>query len=399
MVNACRRGAIAARIRLKVVGDSGRERTSRIEVRLDRGEETRPRRVALDLGRYTLFAEPDHLLVLDRYAPAIYASLPLGGEPTPESLGALPVLPLPQVQWALGPDEIDPSHALAPLVKNVSWTGIDAAPDAPQALLKGDSELGPVNVILDAATWRLISLRVSLGQGASPASIRIEAQAIDPGDPAAWAPSVAGRTSVGSIADLRPPPSDAVVGGRLPGLGLMSTDLAFHALRDELEPASDLAPPTLALLVLFHPGANGAMEDATAGIKAAIEAKHEIERKAVSDRVAAPRLVVHPVGMVELGEVSPRKITELAGAWREGFAEPVEPLWSSTGQAMLDRFAPGASCVCLIVTPTERLAAMLRLDARAGEPEALTQDIRDAIDGALAQFKLPELSGPEEKQE
>lgn len=388
VVEAYRAGPVAERVRIRVTGDSGRERTSRLDLRIDPGSDDRTRRVRLDLGRYVVFAEPGRAVVLDRYSPSLYAELPIAEGAALYEVPGLPPFALPQLRWALGGEG---GSMLAPLTSAVTWEGVEHQEGAPDAWLRGDSPTGPVHLLFDAATWRLRSARVSLGQPPSPAAVRIECEPLDAGDPAAWAPSLEGLRRVDSLADLRPPPPEVGVGARLPTLGLMSSGLEFRPLRERLAPPDDLAPPTLGVLVLYRATETIAEDDARAAVTAAISVADQVARRAFREGSRSPRIIIHPVGVLELDQVTPDRVGVLSGRWETWSRGRVEALWTSTGQAMLDRFSRAASCVVLIVASDERVAAMVRADARAGEPESLELDIASATDEAIARLKLPDV--------
>lgn len=383
-VVATYRGApLAEQIRLRVVGEAGRERTSRIELRLDAGDGVRPRRMRLDMGRYTLYAEGEDVIVLDRYNPGAYAQL---ANPEGPGLGvaALPLLPLPQIAWAFGEGEPQASNLLAPLAGPVVWKQADVDPASGQAWLRADASPGSANVLIGGETYRLVSMRVALGHGL--ASVRMEVETIPAGDPSRWAPEVIGRRRVGTLAELRPPQPDVDVGERLPSLGLMTSDLRLWALREELAASVNGRAPAIAVLLLYRAGQGEA--DAQGGWLALHEARLQHERRAAVERRPLPRILARPVGVLELDEVTPERVQDLAAVW---VSRQVDPGWTSTGRAMLDRFAMGSHALVILVNHEERLGAVVRLDGRAGEPEGLIQELADAFE-AVARATSIELA-------
>ncbi len=367
-----RGGPLAERVRLRVVGEAGRERTSRVELRLDAGDEGRPRRMRVDLGRYTLYAEGEEVHVLDRYNPGAYAALANPAGPG-LGVGALPLLPLPQIAWAFDAEAIEPTRMLAPLVDAVAWRQADVDAASGQTWLRGDVSPGSANLLIGGETPRLISARVALAHGL--ASVRLEVEAIPEGDPAKWAPDVIGRRRVASLAELRPPQPDIDVGERLPSLGLMTSDLRLWTLREELAASVNGRAPAIGALVLYRAGQGEA--DAQAGWLALHEARLQHERRAAVERRPLPRILARPVGVLELDEVTPERVRELGAIW---VSRQVDPGWTSTGRAMLDRFATGSHAIVILVNREERLGAVVRLDGRAGEPEGLIQDLSDAFE-------------------
>ncbi|MBK9189301.1 MAG: hypothetical protein IPM33_10145 [Phycisphaerales bacterium] len=381
-----RGGPLAERVRLRVVGEAGRERTSRVELRLDAGDANRPRRMRVDLGRYTLYAEGEEVHVLDRYNPGAYAALANPGGPG-LGVGALPLLPLPQIAWAFEADAIEPTRMLAPLVDAVAWRQADVDAASGQSWLRGDVSPGSANLLIGGKAPRLISARVALAHGL--ASVRLEVEAIPEGDPAKWAPDVIGRKRVASLAELRPPQPDIDVGERLPSLGLMTSDLRLWTLREELAASVNGRAPAIGALVLYRAGQGEA--DAQAGWLALHEARLQHERRAAVERRPLPRILARPVGVLELDEVTPERVRELGAIW---VSRQVDPGWTSTGRAMLDRFATGSHAMVILVNHEERLGAVVRLDGRAGEPEGLIQDLSDAFE-AVARASSIEITSPQ----
>jgi len=391
---AYRSGPLAERVGLRAVGPDGRERAATVTLRLDAGEPgSRPARVRLDLGRLLVGVDGTRLVVVNTRDPAHYYEATLQGAVTAGDLRAhLPDVPLPQLDWAF------PASAEAPefwpLAGEIRWEGVSSAARGRQILCAGATGAGPLELTADVATGRLVQLAAAIGPPARPTRISISVRPLEPGDPAAWLPSIEGRLRVDSVSRLRPRESDLAIGSRLPGLSLMDDALdawsLTAALAEAAGPADAPIPaPIYGALLLYDTTIPGAQVDASAVARDLAELSRELDRRRTFGEGGLPRLVVRPVGAIDLARISAASVAEAGARWESpdpssggslavGFPRPV---WTPAGRTMLDALAPGSSAVLVVVDAEQKLALVLSLDSRADDAPTVVADVRSALEG------------------
>lgn len=165
----------------------------------------------LRLGDLTVWTTGDELRAISTREPKTYfsAPIPAGAERLAAIERHLPPIPIPHLAAALSADDTlrDPT----PYTRAVRWTTseLDAAAKPARVLLAGEGAGCAVTMILDAERARL---REFVGvMRDSQTEIRVTATA--PGDATKTAeplaaPSIDGRTRVGTIAELVPSKPD-----------------------------------------------------------------------------------------------------------------------------------------------------------------------------------------------
>ena len=169
------------------------------------------RSVLIELGPLRAHASRGLLTVWSTQHPATYFQSEYTGEFTSEKLeAALPPLPAPQPAAAAGLPPDRPMN-LASYLPGVRWAEASVPMDDPAAriTLPGDSPNGTVQWLQDQRTGRLARL---VGNIKTPAvKLELSCIGIDPGDPAAWKPDLAGRKRVAAVSELVHKPEPAKV--------------------------------------------------------------------------------------------------------------------------------------------------------------------------------------------
>lgn len=379
----------------------GTPRTSRLSLLIDRGDGSllHPPRVVLKLGvQLQVEAVGEHLRAINLQNKQLMYETTLEGPPSPETMAkVIPALPLPQLAWALSPDApADPGTLRVDPLGTVKWLRADTHPADHETVLQGVSPRGPMELTIDTRTGRLIRLLAAMSDDGARIEIRTE-PADSPAAPG-WAIDPAGRTPVNAISDLREAPADAQLGARAPGLGLMTPTLAAWDLAASLRemlagPTQAGNGPTYIALVLFNASrGQDAASDAALEATAAVNAiKKDLDHRRQQGSASLIRLMVRPVAVLELTDVRPDRIKDLASLWEKA-GESL--LWTSGGQSLLDRFSPQSSVVVALVDPDQILAGTLVVDPANHGADAVATEFR-AIIKDLALPESPDgASGP-----
>ncbi|MBI1190836.1 MAG: hypothetical protein GC200_09185 [Tepidisphaera sp.] len=376
----------------------GPPRTSRLSVLIDRGDGSllHPPRAVIKLGvQLHIEAVGEQFRAVNQQNKQLLFEAKLPGGVSPESLGKIiPALPLPQLAWAFSPDAAPAGATLRvdPLGV-VTWIRADRRPG--ETVLQGTSPRGPVEMVIDSGTGRLLRLSAAMGEDGTRLEIRTEPA--EPADDRGWAIDPVGRTRVGSMSELREAPAAAQLGARAPGLGLMTPSLAAWDLSGSLRemllsPTQAGSGPAYIALVLYR--ATGADAGADATTEAALQAtfalraiKKDLDRRRQQGEASEIRLLVRPVAVLELTDVQPSRIKSIEEPWtRVG----EDLLWTSGGQALLDRFAPQSAGVVVLIDPEQTLLGRVTIDPANQDADAVASQFR----AILKDLALPEPESP-----
>ncbi len=370
----------------------GSPRTSRLSLLVDRGDGSliHPPRVVLKLGvQLQVEAIGDQLRAINLQNKLLIFETVLSGPASPETLGkVIPSLPLPQLGWALAPDSGAAGTLRIDPLGEVTFLRADRRGAEQETVLQGTSRLGPVELVIDSVSGRLLRLMAALGSDGTRLEIRTEAA--EPPDAPGWGIDPAGRTVVKAISALRATPTDAQVGARAPGLGLMTPSLTAWDLAGSLRemlasPTQVGSGSTYIALVLFR--ASGPEQGAgDVALKAALglgAVKKELDHRRQQGQRSLARLMVRPVAVLELADVQPARIRDLEALWK-GLGEDL--LWTSGGHALLDRFAPEASVVVALIDGEQTLQGVLLVDAANTGADAVATQFR----AMMKDLSLPE---------
>lgn len=326
MAEAYRAGPAADRMVVRVSDPAGAT-TEVIEVL------TVPGRAALvRFGAFRALVSRD-FVVVERVDDATRAFVvPVTDSPGRTFREALPLVPVPQVALALDPD---PDASLP-----WPFTDPDAAVDVR---------------VLRSGRLRTIAARLDRGR-----SVRIRSEPIEGLGPEAfegWTVDLDGRERVGSVHELAtrsPNAGPARAGMKAPPLLLLGTDMAPWTLRSR---------ETGAVAVVL---CRGASPGAAAGLGAAWD---------VAEDEAAPLGYTAVIGVCV--EPFEQRLIDQMRALREQWGDNVR--WTVSPETTIDRFAPDASAVLVVIDALDTVRAVIPLDGRGDEQDELAGEIRDAL--------------------
>jgi hypothetical protein len=383
MVRAYREGIVAQSAKITTVTSAGKERTSMAAVRTSPGE---PASVGLRYGRALhVWASGDRLIALTPRNKSIAFVAPLGGPVDAGRLSAvLRDLTLPQVGLALGPDPLTDGPAGAVLrLTPVGPVTIDPEVRSISAewVVTGQTEIGPVEVRIDRSSGLLRRLTGLVASSGGPVRIDMIFRPAEPEEPK-WVLDPAERRVVGSLSDLRPADAEVAVGAPLPNLGLMTPGLAAHSWRDAVEqvradPTQAGTGPILTGLVLYRRSVPEAGDAALTGAGVLRASKKSLDQRRVAGRAGVPRLVILPVAVMELAEFEPGLPRLIEEEWKQ-LGEVAA--WTSSGQGLIERFAPGSSAVVVLADEDQIVRGIVPLEAGQGDMDAVLSELRGLID-------------------
>ncbi len=357
-------GPVAEQIVVTMKPAVGPDRTSTITLRLDAAQ----RRLYLDLTRLAIAADDQAITAHAPHAPDLAFTTPVSA---PFTLGqlwsAVPPVPLPQLEWALGSDPANLGRAVAAIL-HASW--LPAQHTLSHAIIfEGECPGGPAAIEFDAA-GRLAALSIPLGKNGPRLNL-----SVTPLDPASgpWTLATEGRTGVPSIADLRAKPAAITPGARLPALSFMTRDLDAWPLQEALARAP-YGGPTFGLLIFYKSSHPAAHADAQTGARAAA-AVPDLLRAAEPDPARRPRTMPAAVALMSLGDMTRTRLAALDAQW-----SPDSPprVFSPNGAAEMDRIAHASNAALLVIDADQTLLATIPLDNR-NDTAAIAQEAAAAI--------------------
>lgn len=362
-------GPVAEQVVITLRPSVGPDRTSAITLRVDAAP-GQPRRVFIDLTRLAIAADDTAIQAQAPHAPHLTFTAPVSPPLSLRQLWiAVPPIPLPQLEWALGSDTARLGRAVAAIL-HASWLPARHS-ESRSIIFEGECPGGPASVEFDAS-GRLTALSIPLAKDGP----RLELS-VTPLDPAAgpWTLSPEGRASVPSIADLRAKPAAVTPGARLPALSFMTRDLDAWPLHEALalpEPGSPGA--AFGLLIFYKPDSPTALADAQTGARAALTVA-DMLRAAQPDPARRPRTVPAVIALMSLGDMTRTRLAQADAQWPD--SHPPR-LFSPNGPAEMERLAPGSAAAILVIDADQKLLAAIPLDGR-NDPAAIAEEAAAAI--------------------
>jgi hypothetical protein len=331
-------------------------------VRIDPDPETRSlRRVLLELAPLRAYFGDGRMVVVSTSAPDKYyeaAFHPPLTNATVQQL--LPPVPAPQLVIASGLRAQDAAD-LTPYTPAVSFSSAIASTRVrpPVMLISGTSNTGPVTLMVDVQSGRLSRFTADIG-GPQPTSIELSCRAAEPGDPAQWSPDISGRQRVADLSELRPsPPLPLKAGDRAPDLSFSHPEQRVWSLLETM----GANPDRPVALVLWRWSREAQRADAA--MKAAQGASRVISRLGGEfPRHAGPGFAAVTL---ELADYTGVLLAELGRRWKSGAADAPELYWSPSAARSIDRFAPEADAVLVVIAPDRRILSIIPLDGRREE--------------------------------
>jgi hypothetical protein len=382
---AHRNGPCAQRVTIHARDEQGSAQ-SVVIVRTDRGDSTRARRLRLDLGELIVCAENSRLVAVHAANPDTFFEHRFDSPISPQLIRTvLPPLPLPQIGWALGDDDAPASWIFWGLGKiedpSVQGTvqGVRVASEDTRAPVRvADFARTPAGLLL--STLNADSLDDDAAFTHDPPRLTLLCEGLEAMDPATWMIDTSARTSVPSITQLRPKPSEVSVGDHLPALGLVTRDLEGWSITRELEAERARPPrggaPVFAALLLLHRDGNGT------GVRAVALELDALARDFAHMRTRAdassPRLIARSVVLVEPENMSAARAAELLDGVP---ALPAlgEALLSTSGVATVERLCPGCAAAVVVVNEQLRVVGVARVEPDLVDARGVAEVVRRLV--------------------
>lgn len=376
-----RAGPVAQVVRIRTVSPAGKERTSRVTVRTT----AEPPTIGLSLGRsLRVWARGEELLAETPRNKLVYFETPLPEGVSARSLrGTIRAVPVPQIDLALG---AGPVRSDGPWTISLAPFGVlTLADQAEEAgadwIVAAAGPSGPAEIRIDKATGLLKRISGSSPSAEGPVRVDLVCQPLG-SDEAEWVLTREGRTRVSTLAELKTADAEVGPGAALPNLGLMTPALiafSWRDARDSLLAGRPLAPDTrvLTALVLFRAGSPEGSDGAVRAAGVLHAARKDMDRRRFIGEAGLPVLVARPVAVLELSEFMPARPRELAAEW-ELLGEAL--LWTTSGQAMIDRFSPGSPGVVVLVDDDQIIRGVAALDPGGQDVDAVLAEVRALVE-------------------
>jgi hypothetical protein len=376
-----RAGPVAQSVRIRTVSPAGKERTSRVTVRTT----AEPATIGLSLGRsLRVWASGVELLAVTPRNRLVYFEAPLPEGVSAHSLRrTIRAVPVPHIDLALG----------AGLAQSDGTWAITLAPFGPlrfadQAeeagtdwIVAATGPAGPAEIRIDKTTGLLKRLSGTAPSAEGPVRVDLVCQPVS-SDEAEWRLAREGRTRVSTLAELRTADAEVGPGAALPNLGLMTPELiafSWRDARDSLLAGRPLAPDTrvLTALVLFRAASPEGSDGAVRASGVLHAARKDLDRRRFTGEAGLPVLVPRPVAVLELAEFTPARPRELAAEW-ELLGESL--LWTTSGQALIDRLSPGSPGVVVLVDDDQIVRGVAALDPAGQDVDAVLAEVRALVE-------------------
>jgi hypothetical protein len=390
-----RKGLVAERVTLRVSREGREAGSSTITLLIDNGvpDLSWPRRVRLELGRLSVYADDKNLVAVNAQDPGTYFTAALPEGLTLAALrGVLPPIPLPQLEWSLSDSDAatDLSH-MVPGAGAIVWGPCISESRAHQFTFVGEAAGGPVQLTLDSVAATLVHISAPYGPKSTSGQARLDIdvapvppEEIPPAEQ--WPIATTGRVPVGFIAELKGRPPEIVTGDRIPALSLMNAELGSASLQDLLTPANQLpvqaARPAFGALILYRVQDAAPTPEARAGVKA-IEDLRSVVAARWPEAAKRPRIAGLVVACLDLQEFNRARLADIDKEWGTANGSP-DRAFSPTGSAILSRLAQKAGAALVIVDADQKVLKAIPLDGRASEDEAIAQEAFDSISAALS---------------
>ena len=378
--DAYRAGPVADKVEMsasaKNAGKNGHVITTVVTARLDATDPTPSLRI--EFSELILHATQQRLEAINRNEDHTYASIELKGLTQPAIEEHLPPIPLPQVAFAFG----NPDSGLFKGIGKVEWEApvLTTAGNSRVFRLNGKHGAGTITLMVDGSTWRLMQVRAEIQRPGGMTELLLKITQVDAGTPDSWKLDTKGRDVVGSLAMLKPREGATRAGQKLANIAGNSVGYGAWSLVDAF--AADRARSQAGggagamMLILFRDNEDPIRGAATlADVKAARTAAGQ----AMAMLRAEPGTPVPTLceAMVVFGrKYEPERPNQLQQEWSKAGAElPAKDLrWSVSAASTIDRVAPAANCIGVVVLSDLTLVGTVTLEGRSGDPAAIATD-------------------------
>ncbi len=376
-----RAGPVAQSVRIRTVSPAGKERTSRVTVRTA----AEPRTIGVSLGRsLRVWASGEELLAVTPRNKLVYFEATLAEGVSDRSLRkTIRAVPVPQIDLALGagPVQGEGTWAITLAPFGVLTLADQAEEAGAEWIVAANGPAGPAEIRIDKTTGLLRRMIGSAPSAEGPVRVDLICQPMT-SDEAEWRLTREGRTRVSTLAELKAADAEVGPGAALPNLGLMTPELiafSWRDARDSLLAGRPLPPDTrvLTALVLFRAGSPEGSDGAVRASGVLNASRKDMDRRRFTGEAGLPALVARAVAVLELSEFTPARPRDLAAEW-ELLGEPL--LWTTSGQALIDRFSPGSPGVVVLVDDDQVVRGVAALDPAGQDVDAVLAEVRALVE-------------------
>lgn len=367
------------RVRLVVRDERGAARGSTYVVRYARSEGDE--KLQVDLGRLRIFTDGTEVIAVTPSAGevAFRREFELGGRS--DVVWAMrqvfPPVAMPQVVAAgLSDDAIERAASepldLFSIVGPVKFETAAAEDRGRLVVLRGNAEAADVTLSIIAETGRLRDAVIAYPRpegGGSGKKIEMTFSRVSPGDPVTWKPSIEGKRLVESPAMLTPRRTVFEPGENVERVPLMDLEGRAVSLGEKVK--RELGSATFAFIFTRIPPE--AMSGDAKGAAAYPDLWTAWELLDDMPRTAVLVSTLEDAALVE-------KIQTAIDAVPDKIRDTGEVLWASSPEGTIDRFAPEAETVIVLVGSSGVLLDVINADAMTESEEMkrrIEQDVND----------------------
>jgi hypothetical protein len=411
------KGPLAERVRVSIRQPGRGSRADEYLLKVDPGKKAdRSEAVVwMELGELRVFAANGELVAAHTGDLTSCYAVSFASPMKAETLWKLlPPVPAPLVGFVLGDasgEAANVSNGLTPYTPRITWTSAEAAgaPGSEVVTIVGARDAFPgekatpeetkVTLVIDAATSRPTRFTAVLTDGAE---LRLDMTPTVPGNASAWRIKTEGRALVTSLTELRERRGDAARASVVPELSLIDGEWNAWEYRNAFGPA----PSTRAMssthlaLIFVRESAADAFGAPSADAKVAEEEMSRAVQEAAKDAGGErPRVRVQVVPvMLTMDDTSRRKVEGarklLATMAAEANTDAAPLVWAPSAEGTIERFAPGAAAVCVVIRADNSLGGIVVLDGRAKDRDGVRADLRTALAPATPRPDAPAIDAP-----
>lgn len=315
--------------------------------------------LALQLGSLNIWATPGEVLAMHSQNPAAYFAAPISGAPTAQTLsGLMPPVILPQVALVQAGDT--PLREIWPLVSDISWSSATRDPRTSLLTVSGQGRAiagsaDPVSIVLEILPPRLRTLSITLPAG-ERITLRITPESSCSPRTSELKPD--GRTSVATLADLRPAGliSRAEPGDRLPALALQTPTGEPWVPENWLKP--DAA--SLGILILQRETDKPSPSSAALVQSLAALSGAQVDSRTLPLLISAPVLIMPNLP-------ADARLARLDAAAKQWARQASPLLWSPDARSSIDLLTAAPAAIVLLDSSLT-IEAIIDLDLSAPAP-------------------------------
>lgn len=357
------------RVAIKFAGPDGHERFDQMQVSMDPGQTGGAgKRLALSMGSLRVQVIEGLVTAVSESAVGRVFRAVLGEDLSSSSIAkVLPPLPIPALEFLGGRDALAPL-SMTPYASGVVWESLAERPKSGQAwaVLRGSAGETRVALTVDIVTWRIRHVEILGRQGARNWSLDCAITPITAPERDPFAPLSGAMNQVPTLADLVAAQLPLEIGVRVPNLTLVDHEVRAWTYADAFDTGERSDEQRLLAFVFYRAGSEAARADA----QAAALAVTQTARRAHRD------VLVRPVMVCELREFQVTALQREAGHW----GSAIQPLASTGGRELLDRFVPGQNSAVVLLDSGHKLLASIGCDGRSADAAGVAAGVREAME-------------------